>query len=469
MNGRKGCRFKGKKMKYLLSLTLTLLIVFQAELIHANVPLKNCPAAGTTQTKADMYSAMQKGMVWKYVSGPIIFVDEDNEIKISPVAQTYIDGSQGTFKIGYNYEAKECRRQIILDKEISPGVYDGYLAIELCKPSIMALFAGIKPKDISEVASKNASLNFLNLNDTQKKAVTYYQTDDGTLLPRFKIKLDRIEFKEAPGKCELVTDINNDYQGYAGVGSYYNFNYSFNELYTGQVWTYDDAGNSVYGAHYTGELVAPSAPIEIEVDLTPVIPSMDTKAEYVVHEVDTYSLEKMFEISKGIEYRSFDDVEPLSDTIMSELLDTFQNLPVTIDRQYFTRVEFPDGGDYKCRVFDKTNKHGAYTHQCEFKDGHLFSKDGRRGYMGHFYRSIDGFLTFVGAAQIGSGNHAADMYSKFAHKLPTFGSDQIKDGNDSFGVLAVDRNLENYFLHMHMGSINHTVIQIWKDQKTDSE
>lgn len=120
----------------------------------------SCPVVGVHRTADEMYSAMTPGNIFGN-SSQIVFVDERNELvdsagKLTPIGQTFLDSNQqldirGTFKIGYDYSAKECRRQIVLTKEIAPGVWEGYTAIEICNPNIMAIFAKAQGKSFDDV------------------------------------------------------------------------------------------------------------------------------------------------------------------------------------------------------------------------------------------------------------------------------------------------------------------------------
>lgn len=73
-----------------------------------------------------MYSPMMKDYVWGKNGSdatPIIFQDDE-----------------GTFKIGYDYNAKECTRQIILEDEVQPGLWKGKTIVHICAPNVAKLF-----------------------------------------------------------------------------------------------------------------------------------------------------------------------------------------------------------------------------------------------------------------------------------------------------------------------------------------
>lgn len=77
-----------------------------------------------------MYSPIRENSVWGVAgsdSSPIVFQD-----------------NRGSFKIGYDYRAKECQRQIILEKELGKGLWEGHTIVEVCAPAVAKLFDGAR-------------------------------------------------------------------------------------------------------------------------------------------------------------------------------------------------------------------------------------------------------------------------------------------------------------------------------------
>jgi hypothetical protein len=230
----------------------------------------SCPADGVSRSIEEMYKPMQIGMVWGYAGsqeGQIVFVDELNELydsagKLTKIGETFVDSStgdvdfRGAFKIGYDYSAKECRRQIVLEKEIGPGVWEGHTAIEICSPEIMGIFDKVKGKSFDDVwkvleplavkietaanemyekinaedgvcyqtwdnatnayvagknydqvacekaneeqyalSDKGSRLRGLEINEYNSAYVEYAKDENGIVLPRFKVKLKEFFFR----------------------------------------------------------------------------------------------------------------------------------------------------------------------------------------------------------------------------------------------------------------------------------
>ena len=138
-------------MKSILAI-LALATSMTAQAVEINIT-NFCPVSGKKQSMKDMYKPMSLGYVWGHSGddrNPIVFVDEEDTL-VSPIKETYEEGFEGTFKIGYNYKAKECRRQIILDKEIK---------------------LEIKSPDGELLASINSNVNSLFPSSKQKKTYT---------------------------------------------------------------------------------------------------------------------------------------------------------------------------------------------------------------------------------------------------------------------------------------------------------
>ena len=218
-----------------------------------------CPSHGTMQSRETMYSVMKPGRVFGSNgsdSSQIAFVDEEHELKLpsgdlTPIGTTFLNDLgevdfNGAFKIGYDYSAKECRRQIVLEEQVAPGVWKGYTAIEICNPKIAALitqtnatnfdevYANLKvladqaqaaSEKIFEDAQKNPVCDYndkanydqtkcdalyqpgyamsdqaqklynLEIRDEHKGHVEYFKDSNGIVLPRFKVELVQFFFE----------------------------------------------------------------------------------------------------------------------------------------------------------------------------------------------------------------------------------------------------------------------------------
>ena len=162
---------------------------------------------------------------------------------------------KGIFKIGYRYNATECRRQIILGRHLrdkskkSKGMYNGFTAIEICNPSIAGLFksakaalgAGNMPtineflafvdgllaaKKIPAATASQIKRN-LSMTPGQAKAVMYFTDEDGDILPRFAVKISTFRWEKYGSNCEMIIDHKDEAADYAGLMSSYTDDYSW--------------------------------------------------------------------------------------------------------------------------------------------------------------------------------------------------------------------------------------------------
>lgn len=163
---------------------------------------------------------------------------------------------RGLFKIGYRYNATECRRQIILGKHLrdknkeSLGLYNGFTSIEICNPGIMKLFAAGKQAMAGKggMPTINHFLGFVDnvhkagqlddntyyqikqnlaMTPSQAKAVMYYKDADGDILPRFAVKIKSFRWEEYGSTCTMIIDHKDEANDYAGLMSAYRDDYSW--------------------------------------------------------------------------------------------------------------------------------------------------------------------------------------------------------------------------------------------------
>ena len=147
-------------MKSLIVSLMTLLVASNAFAAETFM----CPAHGTMQSRENMYAPMKPGRVFGSNGSDqsqIAFVDEEHELKLpsgdlTPIGTTFLNDLgevdfNGAFKIGYDYSAKECRRQIVLEEQVAPGVWNGYTAIEICNPKIAALITQTNSTSFDDV------------------------------------------------------------------------------------------------------------------------------------------------------------------------------------------------------------------------------------------------------------------------------------------------------------------------------
>lgn len=148
-----------KKYQLLMSM-MTLLV---APLGFAAIPFGgdfNCPMADANPANAptleEMKAPLMKGTIWlsNGSDSGIVFVDEAHEFydaggNLTPIGQSFVPEGKtdpditGSFKINYQYQATECRRQVVLKEEALAGIYRGETIIEICRPSLMESFAKI--------------------------------------------------------------------------------------------------------------------------------------------------------------------------------------------------------------------------------------------------------------------------------------------------------------------------------------
>ena len=132
--------------RILLALSM-LIISFNAQSMDFTCPTADNPQWTSTIDEKErqdfMYSAMFPDSVWAMyglTNKPMVFQKE-----------------KGQFKIGYNFNAKECPREIHLEEEISTGVWKGKTVVNICNPAIAAYFDG--EKDFASVWVKLAALS----------------------------------------------------------------------------------------------------------------------------------------------------------------------------------------------------------------------------------------------------------------------------------------------------------------------
>ena len=152
-------------------------------------------------SRAEMYAPMALNTVWGSRgsdSSSIVFVDEEHELYVdgnkdndlTPIGTTFVPPNsqtgevdfQGTFKISYDYRAKECRRQIVLEKEspVEPGLWTGHTAVEICNPLIAGIFYKVKAKKFEDVYAAFGPIiqeNRQKAAELQKKVDEIYESD----------------------------------------------------------------------------------------------------------------------------------------------------------------------------------------------------------------------------------------------------------------------------------------------------
>lgn len=224
-----------------------------------------CPVVGSSNSSSisGMYSPMQIETGSVGISG-IIFVDYDdpgNESMLAKYPSLNADmGGQagqhykGIFKINYDYEAKECRRQIIISNKNGSGSWSGYTAVEICDPQLISLFENAKDNgkassinDVADFAAANGiSLEKLR---TSSPNVKYFKDENGSVLPRFAVKLESISYTEpTAGRCLMHI---RHALGYAGLLQSYNWELSTNPTQAnGTLWYWDDRNNPPVSTQY---------------------------------------------------------------------------------------------------------------------------------------------------------------------------------------------------------------------------
>ncbi|MEM7646831.1 MAG: hypothetical protein AAF203_07980, partial [Pseudomonadota bacterium] len=148
-------------------------LVMSAGVAQASSKSFTCPV--DTGDAKEMYEGMPTNMVRGREHSGIVFVDEVDQLKdasgkLTGIGQTFVPEGEtepdfkGTFKINYDYKAKECRRQIVIQGQnadpaggLLAGSFNGETRIEICSPNIMKIFAfanktaldkGVKSEDL---------------------------------------------------------------------------------------------------------------------------------------------------------------------------------------------------------------------------------------------------------------------------------------------------------------------------------
>lgn len=277
---------------------------------HAHAGDFTCPQAGDNFDQDQTYSAMTEQSVWIKAGhgtvSPMVFVDGPWEGLVSdsggltPLGKTYINeetgrfDTRGTFKVGYDMTAKECRRKTTLTEEIKPGVWEGYTEIEICAPGVKKIFEELQATEFEpisqqlEVMAKALSDQVLKLNiqideceekgrdncdeiGTRKsdlywksqslknlarppaRGVEFYTNEQGAILPRFKVKIKKLWFERVTTdylrkiKDSKACRLNVYHEAqYAGLISRYTWDLYYNHIHSLKLWSFDpQSGASV--------------------------------------------------------------------------------------------------------------------------------------------------------------------------------------------------------------------------------
>src|SRR5262245_59042131 len=127
------------------ALTKTTLVLMAFALPVAHAANIKCPVPNAVKNLAPKkaiataYAVMRPNTVWPRILGGtegIVFRDQMDRGFIE--SKDDYDHWNGVFKINYGYSAKECRRQIFIDKELTDkkknptGIFTGWMIVDVC-------------------------------------------------------------------------------------------------------------------------------------------------------------------------------------------------------------------------------------------------------------------------------------------------------------------------------------------------
>lgn len=234
------------KHKFILSLTF---LAFGSSASAAYL----CPTTTTSVKK--MYQAMGfksnssgdliSGKVFGFEqddSYPMVFLGiaerSESEIQFDSQYRTDTDTYEGVFKIGYDYDAKECRRQIIIEESLSKGTFKGWLAVDVCNPKL-------KDVPFDALNKFNPSMEIKSTHVDENGNPTVIKINE----KRFKVRLNEIRFVESgsgsDSLCQLEIILDPSVNYFANIGTDYKWDFPKGNVFQGQTWTYDETGTSV--------------------------------------------------------------------------------------------------------------------------------------------------------------------------------------------------------------------------------